>query len=128
MGTLWQCPRTDSVVQAGQQRNRRCLLCLAEKDDRKDDRDWDNAWSSFKKGAGLDSADSYTDSPSERPPPRQNLSTAQDKVRKQESLLLNLVSNQLFFLVAGGMVFLLLLGVLSVSGTPSDPRCTLPWC
>lgn len=115
-------------MQAGQARNRRCLHCLAEKDDSKDDRDWDNAWSSFKKGAGLDSTDSYTDSPTERPQARQNLSTAQNKVRKQESLLLNIVSNQIVFFVAGGMVFVLLLGMLSVSGTPSDPRCTLPWC
>jgi hypothetical protein len=111
-------------LQAHENRKKRCLLCHAEKDDKKKNLNWDDAWSSFKRGAGLDGKDNFTDKPSS---PGQNLPRSQQNLRKQESLLLNIVSNQLFFLVAGSMVFVLLLGILG-SAAPRDPRCSLPWC
>lgn len=108
---------SEIVVQAGEKRNRRYLLCHADKEDRKNGVNWDDAWSNFKRGAGLDSVDSFTDSNSEKPAAPRNLSTSQKNIRKQESLLVNIFSNQLFFLIAGGVVFALLLGILSVAGT-----------
>jgi len=90
----------------------RSTQCSAEK--RKDDKS--SAWESFLRGAGLKSMDSFVDSMDSAAAPR----------------LLNVWTQQAFFLLAGGVTLILLVGLLSVSGqtgtAPSDPRCTLPWC
>jgi hypothetical protein len=77
--------------------------------------------------------DSFTDSPDEEAPRMSNgngkpLSTTENNIRKQESLLLNIWTQQVFFLVAGCSAFLMIVALVSASGAPSDPRCTLPWC
>lgn len=78
--------------------------------------------------------DSFVDSmdSTAAPRPTKPLSEKDQAIRKQESALLNVWTQQAFFLLAGGVTLILLVGLLSVSGqtgtAPSDPRCTLPWC
>ena len=60
---------------------------------------------------------------------RQPLSDQEERLRAQESTLLNVWTQQGFFLLGGCVALLLMLVfVVGAGGPPSDPRCTLPWC
>jgi hypothetical protein len=63
-----------------------------------------------------------------RPRPAWNAGSRQADIRAQERGLLDLWTNENFFLFGIVGVVLLFAAIVGVVPPPSDPRCTLPWC
>jgi hypothetical protein len=110
------------------------LRCCS--DGGKNDVKWDDAWSKFKRFSRLPDMDSIVDkNPGEssggipRSSGTRPLGKSERQIRQQESALLNVWTQQWFFLLCGCGVFVLLaVFVAGVGPPPTDPRCTLPWC
>jgi hypothetical protein len=104
--------------------------CAAERD--KDDVSWDDAWSKFKKSAKLPDMSKHVDRPlegnSSQSRSKHRLTEQEKQIRRQESTLLNVWTQQGFFLLCGCTVLLLLVLFVSAGAPPKDPRCMLPWC
>ena len=111
-----------------------CSACRASSGDDRDGVQWDTEWSRFKKRANLPSMDDLVDrSPdtgasAPRATSQRPLSPRERQLREQESRLVNVWTQQTFFLACGCVVLLLLLLIIGFGAPSSDPRCTLPWC
>jgi len=109
---------------------RLAVTVRSQRDDERGGTDWDKAWSSFKRGAGLQDPNDFVGTatpppPEPTPPNRQQ----QKEIRRQERVLLDVFSTDTFMKAGAGVAFVMFIVFVFVIGPPpSDGRCTLPWC
>jgi hypothetical protein len=105
-------------------------ITTASQNEGKDQIEWDTEWTKFKKQANFSNMEDLVERPE---PPRVStrtlLSQQERQIREQESRLVNVWTQQAFFLAGGCAILVLLIVIVVGAGPPpSDPRCTLPWC
>jgi len=91
--------------------------------------DWDEAWSVFRRRV-RSNVDINPGGPSAAPRPLSSRPRrlAQDDIRRDERLLLDVWSSQWFQALMVLVTLAIFYGFLKVGPPPPDGRCTLPWC